>query len=278
MIPKSSLLRDRSRDKGSLGHSRPALSLGLERPRAQPGPAHAADVPRDSRIDGRTDRNRRRAGRWSRQRADDGHGGAARTAGAADRTGRTSNRTTERPGGSAHDRAWERAGNPPAPDPNRPPISAGRDHPLVGTGRRETIRNEPMNSTAIARIKNLFVAARRRFSNADRTHAHNHASVAHREYLADEIGSNGGHFTTRRLRRLGLAMLATGTWSACPPRKFINALASQTAARAATPEGAHDREYARSCGSGSHPPVGRKPGPWRPARRTDDMLRARTRN
>ena len=48
------LLRDRSRREGSLGDPRAAVPLGLERSRAQPGPAHADDVPRDSRGAGRT--------------------------------------------------------------------------------------------------------------------------------------------------------------------------------------------------------------------------------
>ena len=41
------VLRDRSGGEGQLGHPGAPVPLGLERPRAEPGPAHAADLPRD---------------------------------------------------------------------------------------------------------------------------------------------------------------------------------------------------------------------------------------
>ena len=43
------LLRDRSGGEGQLGHPGAPLPLGMERPRTEPGPAHAADLPRDPR-------------------------------------------------------------------------------------------------------------------------------------------------------------------------------------------------------------------------------------
>ena len=45
--------------EGSLGNSRPAVPLGVERLRARSGPAHAVHVPRDSRRHGRPGQRRR---------------------------------------------------------------------------------------------------------------------------------------------------------------------------------------------------------------------------
>ena len=63
------LLRDRSGREGSLGDPGAAVPLGLERSRAQPGPAHADDVPRDSRGARRTGGDRRRSRRRTRRAA-----------------------------------------------------------------------------------------------------------------------------------------------------------------------------------------------------------------
>ena len=51
MIPnEDSLLRDRSDGGRSLGHSGAALPLEVDRPRVQPGQAHAGDLPRAHRT------------------------------------------------------------------------------------------------------------------------------------------------------------------------------------------------------------------------------------
>ena len=103
MIPNEQvLLRDRSGDEGSLGHSRAALPLGMERPRAQSGPAHAGDVSRHPRRHGRTDRGQHRRRRG-------GRGGVPTTTASPTAAGAT----------------------PPAPLAQaRPPISrGGGDHP-----------------------------------------------------------------------------------------------------------------------------------------------------
>ncbi len=47
------LLRARSRRRGPVGHSGAPLPLEVERPRAEPGEAHAGDLPRAHRRDGR---------------------------------------------------------------------------------------------------------------------------------------------------------------------------------------------------------------------------------
>ena len=90
------LLRDRSGREGQVGHSGAALPLAVERPRDQPGPTHARELPRDPRDAGR-----------------DGEPGRARSAGAP--------------------ALRARAGTAAAPGSRRAAASAP---PAMGTGRR----------------------------------------------------------------------------------------------------------------------------------------------
>ena len=89
--------------------------------------------------------------------------------------------------------AGQRAGNPPAPDPSRPPISRGGAiiHE-VGTVRMgDDRRTSPLNRYCQAhQVKNLFVADAAPFvSNADKNPTHTIIALAWRtaEYLAEEL-------------------------------------------------------------------------------------------
>ena len=103
------VLRDRSGGEGSLGHSGAALPLGVERPRTEPGPAHAATFRAilegmGGRISaagaaGAGGAAARRPRRWA----------ARRTAGATNRSGRSADRPAQRACGPARDRAGQQA-------------------------------------------------------------------------------------------------------------------------------------------------------------------------
>jgi choline dehydrogenase-like flavoprotein len=89
--------------------------------------------------------------------------------------------------------AGERAGNPPAPDPTRPPISRGGAiiHE-VGTVRMgDDPQTSPLNKFSQSHdVKNLFVADAAPFvSNADKNPTHTIIALAWRtaEYLAEEM-------------------------------------------------------------------------------------------
>ena len=89
--------------------------------------------------------------------------------------------------------AGERAGNPPAPDPTRPPISRGGAiiHE-VGTVRMgDDPQTSPLNKFSQSHeVRNLFVADAAPFvSNADKNPTHTIIALAWRtaEYLAEEM-------------------------------------------------------------------------------------------
>ena len=193
MIPnEQSYLRDRSGGEGSLGHPGPALPLGVERSRAEPGPPHAGDLPRDPRIDGRADRHRRRGG----------GGAAAATTGTgpqrgqqAPQTGQAGPQTGQPNAPAGQPTSGGRVSARPAPPPiaTRPPISRGGAiiHE-VGTVRMgDDPQTSPLNKFCQAHeVKNLFVADAAPFvSNADKNPTHTIIALAWRtaEYLAEEM-------------------------------------------------------------------------------------------
>ena len=125
MIPNEDRYCEIDPDReGQVRHPGAALPLEVERPRAESGPPHAADVQGDPRGHGRADCGRR-TGR-TRQPARESAGtdrAARRRPGAADRTGRPADRTGQRTGRSADDDGAERAGQW-----RRPDLARRRDH------------------------------------------------------------------------------------------------------------------------------------------------------
>ena len=168
--------------KDRVGHPGAAVPLAVERSRAESGPAHAADLPRHSRIDGRADRGRwrtrrrhaARRRRWAAQ---------PRTAGAADRSGGTANRNSQTPRPVSRRRASAARGA--GGDPARPPISRGGAiiHE-VGTVRMgDDPQNEPAEQVLPGARGEEPVRRRRgavRQQRRQESHPHHHrARVAH---------------------------------------------------------------------------------------------------
>ena len=167
--------------KDKYRHPGAALPLEVERPRAEPGPPHAADLPRHPRRHGRPDRRRRTRGRPRRGHAEPAVAdrSTSRRPGAADRSGRATDRPGQRTCRAADDDGTAGAGERWCADlTRRGDHSRGRHRPH---GRRS--EDEPAEQVLPGSRGEEPLRRRRRAIRQQRrqeSHAHDRrARVAH---------------------------------------------------------------------------------------------------